>query len=89
MLSEAEVRCINKQPRNDPYHRITHIGGNGWRLTLDDAIGKIERNEWRFYVQRPHKVYLIVARAASGRKYLRTTADKDTPDNLLALPECV
>ncbi|MFC7521402.1 DUF3892 domain-containing protein [Xanthomonas populi] len=22
------------------------------------------------------------------RKYLRTTADHDTPDNLLSLPEC-
>ncbi|WP_414322894.1 DUF3892 domain-containing protein [Xanthomonas campestris] len=31
---------------------------------------------------------MIVATSRSGRKYLRTTADHDTPDNLLSLPEC-
>jgi hypothetical protein len=87
----AEIKCINKNPREDRYHSITHVGGyvaSQWKLTLDDAIGKIERGEWNFYtVANGHRADVIVA-ARNGRKYLKTTADYDTPDNLLSLPEC-
>ncbi len=46
MANTAQIKCINKNPRNDIYHAITHVGGfadKQWKLTLDDAIGKIER----------------------------------------------
>ncbi len=92
MTKTAEIKCINKQPRNDPHHRITHVGGyvtSQWKLTTDEAIGMIERQEWSFYTTSPqgHKVNVIVAERL-GRKYLKTEADRDTPDNLLSLPEC-
>ncbi len=92
MVNIAQIRCINKNPRLDPHHAITHIGGfinSQWKITLDDAIGKIERNEWRFYVERPvgNRVWVIVA-SRNGRKYLKTEADGDAPNNLLSLPEC-
>lgn len=92
MPNTAQIKCINKQPRNDPYHRITHVGGyvtSQWKLTLDDAIGKIERGEWQFYTLSPqgHRQNVVVA-TRLGRKYLKTEADHDTPDNLLSLPEC-
>jgi len=40
-------------------------------------------------VERPpgHVVDVIVA-SGLGRKYLKTTADGEQPDNLLALPDC-
>ena len=87
----AQIKCINKDPRQDRYHAITHVGGYGttrWKLTLDDAIGRIERREWDFYTMADgHRANVIVA-IRNGRKYLKTTADYDTPDNLLSLPEC-
>ncbi len=87
----AQIRCINKNPREDRHHSITHVGGFGtsqWRLTLDDAIAKIERREWTFYTMaNGHRAEVIVA-TRNGRKYLKTTADYDTPDNLLSLAEC-
>lgn len=49
----AEVKCVNKRDRQNPHERITHIGGfarTQWKLTQEDAIGKIERREWAFYV---------------------------------------
>ena len=91
MTKTAQVKCINKDPRYDPYNRITHIGGfadSQWKLTLDEAIGMIERREWEFYtLVGGHRRTIIVA-TRNGRKYLKTDADYDTPDNLLSLPEC-
>lgn len=91
MAQEAQIKCINKDPRYDRYSAITHVGGfvtSQWKLTLDDAIGKIERHEWRFYtVANGHRTEVEVA-MRHGRKYLKTVADYDTPDNLLSLSEC-
>jgi len=87
----AQIKCINKNPREDRHHAITHIGGyvnSQWKLTLADAIDKIERREWDFYTMaNGHRADVFVAKH-EGRKYLKTTADYDTPDNLLSLPEC-
>ena len=91
MTKTAQIKCINKNPREDRHHSITHVGGteaNGWKIMKDEAIGMIERREWSFYtLVRGHRAEVIVA-THSGRKYLKTTADYDTPDNLLSLPEC-
>ncbi|NZD53535.1 DUF3892 domain-containing protein [Rhizobium leguminosarum] len=93
MANTAQIKCINKNPRNDIYRAITHVGGyvtSQWKLTLDDAIGKIERGEWAFYVDRPtgDRVWVEVAVSRFGNKYLKTDADGDEPNNLLSLPEC-
>jgi hypothetical protein len=93
LAQTAQIKCINKNPRLDAYRAITHVGGyesNQWKITLDDAINKIERGEWQFYVNRPagDKVSVIVAISRFGNKYLKTTADGDEPNNLLSLPEC-
>lgn len=87
----AQIKCINKNPREDRYNSITHVGGyvnEQWKITKDDAIGMIERREWSFYTMAgAHRVWVVVA-VRNGRKYLKTEADHDTPDNLLSLPEC-
>lgn len=93
MAQTAYIECINKQPRTDKYHAITHVGGRdggGWKTPLAAAIGFIERGEWEFYTRPPvgHGQKVVVAISAAGNKYLRTVADYDTPDNLLSLPEC-
>lgn len=92
MAQRSQIKCINKNPREDRYNSITHVGGfvtSHWKLTKDDAIGKIERREWEFYTigSDGHTTDVIVA-SRNGRKYLKTRADHDTPDNLLKLPEC-
>ncbi|MDP8217162.1 MAG: DUF3892 domain-containing protein [Candidatus Theseobacter exili] len=47
MADRHQVLCINKDDRNNPYERITHIGGANasgtrWKLTQIKAIGGIE-----------------------------------------------
>ncbi|MER9462092.1 MULTISPECIES: DUF3892 domain-containing protein [unclassified Mesorhizobium] len=93
MTQSAEISCINKNPRLDPYHAITHVGGfqgKQWKLTLDDAIGKIERSEWAFHVGKTilTQVDVVVAVSPYGNKYLKTERDGKEPNNLLSLPEC-
>ncbi|MBX9464596.1 MAG: DUF3892 domain-containing protein [Aquamicrobium sp.] len=93
MANSAQIKCINKDDRYDPYERITHVGGyvnSQWKLTLADAIGKIERGEWTFFVERPpeDRVWVEIAVSRYGNKYLKTDADGDEPNNLLSLPEC-
>jgi len=91
MTQSIQIKCINKDPRNDPYHRITYVGGytdKQWKITTDEAIRYIESREWEFYTEvGGHRRKVIVA-TRLGRKYLKTEADYDTPDNLLSLPEC-
>lgn len=85
----AQVTCINKPNRDSSEEAITDIGGNGWKLTVLDAIRKIENNEWTFYtLVNGKRAGVGVRTSTSGRKYLQTHADGYWNNNLLALAEC-
>lgn len=89
-----EVSCITKPDRNDRYSRIEAVGGGGsiltgWKMSLDDAIKRIEDGTLQLYTEvGGHRQNIVVVTPLVGLKYLRTEADRDTPDNLLSLPEC-
>lgn len=90
-MTSFEIKCINKSPREDRYHRITHVGGFGttqWKLTVAEVIRRIEGGLEAFhtFVNGHHQNVIVASR--NGRKYIKTEADADTPDNLLSLPEC-
>lgn len=90
----VRISCINKDNRNSPYEAITHIGGvnpsgTRWRMTQKEAIRDIENGTYDFYVNvNNDPVKVIVAESARGNKYIKTVADGDYPNNLLALGEC-
>jgi hypothetical protein len=93
-MASIRIDCINKTNRTDPHDRIDNVGGPNsdgtrWKLSEDQAIEGIESGKWSFHVERPagHVVKVVVA-TRLGRKYLKTEADGEQPDNLLALPEC-
>ena len=94
MAQTIQITCINKSERDNPYERITHVGGGqtlvtSWRKTQPQAIAEIENGDSQFFVSvGGESVWVIVAVSQHGNKYLKTQNDGEQPNNLLSLPEC-
>jgi hypothetical protein len=86
-MPDVQVTCINKQPRNDPYEGITHLGGSTWKWTRQQVIDSIEAHSNTFFTLVNSKRANVGVVDGPNGKYLRTYADGVWNDNLLALPE--
>ena len=88
------VDCVTRTDRVSPYHRIRAIGGLGadglrWRLSEEAAIEAIDTERATFYIEWPLGRRLeLVAAQGLGKRYLKTEADVETPERLLALGDC-
>jgi hypothetical protein len=87
-MADVQVTCINKQPRQNPYEGITHIGGLTWRWTRQQVIDSIDRKDNTFFTFANGTRATIGVVDGPNGPYLRTYADGQWNDNLLALPEC-
>ena len=93
-MSRHQVTCITKLGNHYSAHeRISFIGGvnadnSRWKLSEDEAIKSIENGKYEFYVSVNGRTVNVIVATHNGRKYLKTTADAYSPDNLLSLPEC-
>jgi hypothetical protein len=90
-MARYRVTCTTK---HEKYERILGLGcytpDNVFHTFTEPAvIDRIENHGDTFYVERPtgHVADLEVAER-EGRKYLKTKADGERPDNLLSLPDC-
>ena len=87
-MSDIHITCINKQPRQDPYEGITHLGNSAGKWTRQQVINWIESGTDTFYtLVSGNRGNIGVVDGPNG-KYLRTHADGKWNDNLLSLPEC-
>jgi hypothetical protein len=90
-MPDVQLTCISKPNRESAHEYITHLGGSGWRWTREDVITSIEARTNTFFVRDAagHRSEVGVVNPGGGRaKHLRTYADGDWNNNLLALPEC-
>jgi len=87
-MADAQVTCINKQSRNSTHEGITHLGGNGWKWTRSEVIQSIRNKSNTFFTHVNGKRADIGIVEGQNGPYLRTYADGQWNDNLLALPEC-
>jgi Protein of unknown function (DUF3892) len=91
MAQRAQIQCINKRNHQNPHERIENVGGHTghqWKIREDQAISYIDKGEWQFFVSVNGRTVDVVIASHNGRRYLKTTADGYSPDNLLSLPEC-
>jgi Protein of unknown function (DUF3892) len=87
-MADVQVTCINKQPRQNPYDGITHLGAANWKWTRQQVVESIEAKTNTFYtLVGGNRGDIGVVNGPNG-KYLRTYADGQWNDNLLSLPEC-
>jgi hypothetical protein len=87
-MSDLQVTCINKTPRNDPHEGITHLGGAGWKWTRQQVVDLINAKTHTFFTLVGGKRANVGVVNGPNGAYLRTYADGVWNDNLLALPEC-
>jgi uncharacterized protein DUF3892 len=88
------IDCVTRTDRVSPHHRIRAIGGRGrdgesWRLSEEAAIAAIENDRASFYVEWPkgHRLDVVIGQGL-GKRFLKTEADVESPDVLLAMPDC-
>ena len=86
-----QIFCITKSIPNGGHEHITHAGGHGWTLTVDQIISRIDSGSDKFYVRDSagRSAWVGVVRPAGRRAYIRTYADGVWTDNLLALDACL
>ena len=83
----TRIECVNKQPREDPHKQIENVGGQGWKITQDEAIENIE-NGTEYEVSVDGQTVAVVIATHEGNKYIKTEPDGYGENNLLSLDEC-
>ena len=90
-MPDVQITCVTKPDRNSTHDRITHVGGPGGKWSAETVVANIENGTNTFFVidAAGHRSTVGVVDPGNGRrKHLRTYADGDWNNNLLALPEC-
>ena len=93
VVAALRISGIDRHEAGSPQLRIRAVGGirpggDRWRMNVEEVVAAIGRGE-RFYVEEPigDPVAVTISHTDEGRVYLRTEADGDVPNNLLALPD--
>ena len=88
-MADIQIKCVNKTPRDDTHSGITHVGNETGKWTRTQVVAWIESRAHTFYTMVGGKRANVGVVDGPSGKYLRTYADGDWNDNLLALHECV
>jgi hypothetical protein len=94
-MADCRITHIRKKDRTSKHELITHVGNlvqsQTWVWTREAVIESINARTNSFYVHEEGKRSEVgVVNPGHGRPpYLRTYADGEWNDNLLALPELV
>lgn len=82
-MPDAEIKNVRKNVQGD----ITDVGVKGqWDWSVAKVVASIENRSNTFYVNCPQRADVYVAQTSAGHKFLKTTADTTTKNNLDSLP---
>ncbi|HKN31103.1 MAG TPA: DUF3892 domain-containing protein [Roseiarcus sp.] len=93
MAKLVQIQCVKcDEARTQPCVRFVggiNPDGTRWRLSEENAIAGMKEGKWRFWTAGERKsVWIVTAKSASGREYLKAEPDWVQPATLLTLPEC-
>lgn len=87
MGSTTVADAVIKNVRKDWAGDITHAGvKDQWEWSVTQIVSSIESRSNTFFVNCPQRADVFVAQTTAGRKFLKTTADTTTKNNLDNLP---
>ncbi|MET3452213.1 DUF3892 domain-containing protein [Curtobacterium sp. 1544] len=82
-MADSVIKNVEKDRNGD----LTYVGVSGtWKWTVAQVVSSIESGTNRFYVMCPQRADAVVRSTAGGRRFLKTTADTTTRNNLDSLP---
>lgn len=82
-MADAEIKNVRKDQDAD----ITDAGVKGqWEWTVSQIVSSIDSGSNTFFVNCPQRADVLVGVTSAGRKFLKTTADTTTENNLDNLP---
>ena len=91
-MPDCQITCITKPHPDSPHEHITHVGNPPtWIWPREDVIASIDAGTNTFYVIDPYtgkRSEVGVVRIPGRAPFLRTYADGDWNNNLLALNQC-
>ena len=93
MTKLVQIQCV-KCDNASSYQRVRYVGGVNpdgtcWKLSEEKAIAGVKEGKWRFWAAGERKsVWIVTAKSASGREYLKAESDWVQPATLLHLAEC-
>lgn len=83
-MSGFEITCVNKDQRG----AIVRIGGQGWSLTIHEAVVKIISHQLRLWVRVDGADFDVGVRGEGFAAYLVIEPEGFALHNLTALQSC-
>lgn len=87
-MTDVQVTSINRQTGSTAHEGITHLAGDSWRWTRQQVARSIQAGTNTFFTLNNGRRADISIATGPGGAFLRTRADGQWTDDLLALPEC-
>jgi hypothetical protein len=92
-MADVQITCITKSQTNGTHEHITHVGNPSapWKWTTAQVVESIDAKTNTFFVKDARtgkRADVAVIRPSGRAAYLRTHADGEWNDNLLAQPQC-
>jgi hypothetical protein len=85
-MADVQITCVTKTAHH--HEAVTGVGGNGWWWTTEQVIQSIEAKTNTFHTLVANKRAEVAVVQGATKKYIRTHADGQWSDNLLALEAC-
>lgn len=84
MASGFQITCANKNPNGV----IVRVGGQGWSLSIHEAIMKISSQQLRLYICQGDEYFDIGVRGEGTGAYLVLEPNERPLHEVVGLPSC-